>query len=395
MMYINRATVILILLGLPMPGLGQAGQPQDRTTAEASQRTLFISGNVGLPGVVMKGLPGDPVADYAGIYRAQVPYGWSGKVIPMGEGCQFQPPSREYKGVTADVVGDYVVTGLFVPRPPGLGAGGPDVLVIPTSQVDAGKLAQTSEDMGVMLQILREKLSEPRMIRGALIDYGDFFGDMDRAAEVFYLQGHAVAFVMRVDFPLSSSGPPQAGEGEVDKGAADPVWQRARQRLYSPANSAARGGRELPGQTPGATFERLKGDLQQSLKHAANIRNVGSNELVILTVISQHESSGSPAPASAGGSYSRGAGGWFEGSSYSTASSSFGPAGGTTHADSGTRSSGSVGGRPVSGRTGPGSALGAPDTVLTIQAKKADIDAFAKGDLSFEQFQQQVKTFTY
>ncbi len=34
-------------------------------------------------------------------------------------------------------------------------------------------------------------------------------------------------------------------------------------------------------------------------------------------------------------------------------------------------------------------------TVLTIQAKKGDIDAFAKGDLSVEQFQQQVKMFTY
>jgi hypothetical protein len=390
---IHRATGILILLGLSMPGLSQTGQPQDRTTAEASKKTVTISGNAGLPDIVMKGLPGDPVADYAGLYRAQVPYGWSGKITPAGEGCRFVPPSREYRNLTTDAVAeDYVVTGLSVPRPPGLGAGGPDVLVIPTSEVEAGKLAETSEDLRVMLQILREKLSEPRMIRGALIDYGDFFGDSDRAAEVFYLQGHAVVFVMRVDFPFSSPGPPQVGESEVDKGAADPVWQKARQKLYSPVNSAARGGRE----PPGATFERVKGDLLQSLKHAVNIRNVGSNELVILTVISQNESSGWPTPAGAGGSYSGGGGMRFEGSSFSGAGSSFGPQGGSTYADSRTRSSGSTAGRGrLPSQSQPAPSPAASSTVLTIQAKKADIDAFAKGDMNFEQFQQRVKTFTY
>jgi hypothetical protein len=394
MLYANRAAIVLILLGLLTPGLSQAGQPQDRTAAETAQKTLTISGYAGLPGIMMTGLPGNPVTDSAGIYRAQVPSGWSGKVTPVGEGCRFDPPSREYRNVTADMMAeDYVVTGLSVPRPPGLGAGRPDVLVIPTSEVDAKKLAETSEDMRVMLQVLREKLSEPRMIRGALVDYGDFFGDSDRAAEVFYLQGHAVVFVMRVDFPLFSPGPPQAGEGEVDKGAGDPVWQRARQRLYSPANSIGHPG--LPGQAPGVAVERVKETLLQSLKHAANIRNVGPSELIVLTVISQSESSGSPTPASAGGSYSRNGGGWFEGSAYSTASSSFGPSGGATQADSGTRSRGSMGGRGAAGRTGPGSAPGAATALLTIQAKKADIDAFAKGDLSLEQFQPRVKTFTY
>ena len=151
-----------------------------------------------------------------------------------------------------------------------------------------------------MLQVLREKLTEPQMIRGTLIEYGDFFSDLDRTAEVFYLQGHAVMFVIRVDFPLSSPAPAPAAEADAGQGGGgDPVWQRARQRL----NSVGRGG--LPGQTSGATFERIKETLLQSLKHAANIRNVGPNELIVLTVTSQSESNRSPTPASAGGSYSR------------------------------------------------------------------------------------------
>jgi hypothetical protein len=34
-------------------------------------------------------------------------------------------------------------------------------------------------------------------------------------------------------------------------------------------------------------------------------------------------------------------------------------------------------------------------TVLTIRAKKSDVDIFAKGELDFEQFQQKVEIFTY
>ncbi len=34
-------------------------------------------------------------------------------------------------------------------------------------------------------------------------------------------------------------------------------------------------------------------------------------------------------------------------------------------------------------------------TVLTIRAKKSDIDAFVKGNLDLEQFQKKVEIFTY
>jgi hypothetical protein len=34
-------------------------------------------------------------------------------------------------------------------------------------------------------------------------------------------------------------------------------------------------------------------------------------------------------------------------------------------------------------------------TVLTIRAKKSDVDGFAKGEYDFEQFQKQVQIFIY
>jgi len=42
------------------------------------------------------------------------------------------------------------------------------------------------------------------------------------------------------------------------------------------------------------------------------------------------------------------------------------------------------------GAMGPASA-----TVLTIRAKKSDVDDFAKGELAFEQFQEKAEIFTY
>jgi hypothetical protein len=256
------------------------------------------------------------------------------------------------------------------------------------------KVAETAEDLRIMLQILRDKLSEPRLIRGAFVNFGDFFGDRDRALEAFYLQGSAAVFVLEMDSPFAFA-PAPPGAGAAEKDAVDPVWQRARERLTSAQNPALRDSRGVPGETRKMDFQQFKEDLLQTLRHAANLRNIEPNESVIVAIIAHEESSAWPAPAGAGGSYGAGGGAWFEGSSYSTSSSSFGPGGGNTYADSRTRSSGSTAGRGIPSRTGPGTAPAAPATVLTIQAKKADIDTFAKGGLTFEQFQQRVKTFTY
>ncbi len=484
---INRTTAALILLSLLLPGVNQAGQTQDRTGVGAARKMLTISGNVGQPGVPLRGLPGNPVTRVGGSYSVQVEYGWSGIVTPTKEGFGFEPPSREYTRVTddqpnqdyvarvltftisdtirtdkeplagvkvtaepggqsvrTDSLGRYAIqvpygwTGrlifskedmVFDPdnkpltdvtsdivngqpqpssewppynrapatpsRPPvALPAAAGNVFVIPTAPIVPEKVAETAEDLRIMLQILRDKLSEPRLTRGAFVNFGDFFGDRDRTLEAFYLQGSAAVFVLEMDSPFAFA-PATPGAGAADKEAVDPVWQRARQRLASPQNPLGGAVSGRPGETEKMDFQQFQEDLLKTLRHAANLRNVEPNESIIVTIIAHDESGAWPAPASVGGSYGSGGGAWFEGSSYSTSSSSLGPAGGSTHADSGTRASGALAGRGVPRRAGPGSVPAAPSTVLTIQAKKADIDAFAKGGLSFEQFQQRAKTFTY
>jgi hypothetical protein len=267
------------------------------------------------------------------------------------------------------------------------------------------------------------------MILGTLYDYGDFFGG-GRGMEAVYLQGYGAVFVMRVDFPLLPTTEAQ-GQGEQEQAQpADPVWQRARQKLYQPAY-----GRRDAGGRPGGPgemdFNQFRNDLLQTFRHAANIRNVEPNEWVILTVIGQ---SGESSPAGfygggmmggmggyggggmggmagfgGGGGMMGGMGGGYGGSGYSS---------GGFYSSSGSYSSATAG--RSTGRRAPVPAAGA--TVLTLQAKKADVDAFARGSnpslqsiyglpydgqpssqkqepakssLSFEQFQQKVKVFTY
>jgi photosystem II stability/assembly factor-like uncharacterized protein len=69
--------------------------------------TYTISGyvhntdSVGVEGVGLSGLPGDPETDTGGYYSATVPYGWSGRVTPT-DTCVFDPEYRDYDSVTSD-----------------------------------------------------------------------------------------------------------------------------------------------------------------------------------------------------------------------------------------------------------------------------------------------------
>ena len=61
-----------------------------------------------LAGVVLQGLPGNPVTSPSGDYIAAVPLGWSGTVTPTHSGYFFDPQNREYTNVDSSISGqDY------------------------------------------------------------------------------------------------------------------------------------------------------------------------------------------------------------------------------------------------------------------------------------------------
>ncbi|MBN1765268.1 MAG: hypothetical protein JW860_08435, partial [Sedimentisphaerales bacterium] len=82
----------------------QSDQLNQDYTATLNDYT--ISGNAVVDGVVMSGLPGNPVTSGGGGYSASVPYDWSGSVIPVLEGYTFTPAGRNYFNVTEDYLNE-------------------------------------------------------------------------------------------------------------------------------------------------------------------------------------------------------------------------------------------------------------------------------------------------
>lgn len=74
----------------------------------SSTIALSISGHVydkdgiGIPNVIVDGLPGPPITDNTGFFSATVESGWSGTVVPERAGYLFTPENRVYTNITTD-----------------------------------------------------------------------------------------------------------------------------------------------------------------------------------------------------------------------------------------------------------------------------------------------------
>ena len=83
----------------------QANQAAQNYTAAIQTFTIsgtVTSGGNPLAGVVMSGLPGNPVTNASGVYTGTVSYNWSGTVTPTLAGYDFTPATRSYTNVQAN-----------------------------------------------------------------------------------------------------------------------------------------------------------------------------------------------------------------------------------------------------------------------------------------------------
>jgi hypothetical protein len=67
-----------------------------------SEVTYTISGKVGMEGVEMNGLPGNPITGSDGTYSVTVPHGWQSTVTPIKVGYEFKPSNRGYPPVKSN-----------------------------------------------------------------------------------------------------------------------------------------------------------------------------------------------------------------------------------------------------------------------------------------------------
>ncbi len=439
MKFLDKMTLALVILSLTTAGPAMA-------QFVTGPVTWTISGNTGVGGVVIKGLAGDPVSDENGYYSVEVPYAWSGTVTPTKEGYFFEPPSLTYSNVEADQTNqNYSAKSRSSDAPnsdpygsversrsrssrrgsapgmdmmygsraasssgykPTIRSAGRKALVIPAGEVKTEELAETVEDMRVMSHILDERFKETRRIQGMFTDFGAFFGQDSRNTEATYLQGFGLLFLMEVNFAFSPAPRPQAKDPTETAEAGDSTWQKAKQQVLSPGASPGMDREDSARDHDNQMVEELKKELIEALKHASNIRNIDPDEWVILTVIGSQRQFGmgfgGPLPMGGGmsgfrsSSRSGGSSGVMMGGmgGYGGAAGGFG--GGNAGGFGGASYGGMMmGGGMVGGMGGFSTTASSPSTVLTIRAKKTNVDDFAKGELDFEQFLKEVKILMY
>ena len=424
---------------------------QDSQDYEPKLLTYTISGNAGVAGVMMQGVPGNVFTDQRGFYSVELPYGWSGVVKPMKSGYIFRPAALNFVRIVANHTGgdfdavsessdvassvQYGNSGVSQPARasrgsdpysgfpgnpsssrsrgrsdseyrPAIGSAGRKALVIPAGEVKAKEIAETVEDMHVMSHILDEQFKETRRIQGMFTDFGAFFGRDSRSTEATYLQGFGVLFLMEVNFAFSPPPKKQAEDPTETTEAVDSTWQKARQQVLSPGTSSGMDEEDSARDYDNQMVEELKKELVEALKHASNIRNIEPDEWVILTVIGGQRQfsmgfgggipmgmgggmSGFGGSGRAGGS-SGGGGGGYGGGGGGFVVGGYGGVGGMM----GAGTSGGMGGM-YGGMATYGGSTSSSSTVLTIRAKKANVDDFARGQLDLEQFQGYVQVFTY
>jgi len=244
------------------------------------------------------------------------------------------------------------------------------VLVIPAKEMPSETYDRIVEDLSIMSRIIEKSLRDgSEQVYGTVgTAYGMYNGADGLYAQTLflpsdsagprvlrssggqpraiYIGGYGVVFSLQVDFPLVP--PPETAEPNKTADKTDRVWAAAQRELVNP-QAALRmrpAGSQARPYRPEAV-ENLRSTLLAVLKHASNIRDLEPESW--LTILVQGPST---APDQ---------------------SQDF----------SGDQQVGLIGTRPA-GRT-----------LLTLRAKKTDIDQLAKGPLEQTEFHKRVQITTY
>jgi hypothetical protein len=234
------------------------------------------------------------------------------------------------------------------------GRTGAAVLVVPGRQTEAQSLAPLVEDLTIMSRIVQKSLGDGYLLpetsaTDSLIinltlpsqNVGPrLFFPLSRRPKSLYVGGYGALFFLQVDFPLV---PPAEQAEQIGAEESDPVWSEARRMLYEPPHAGLVADAAPTEPYSEEKVALLRSRLTEILRHATNIRTLDPNDSV--TIVVRGTAAGAPNPS----------------------------------LDAVTALPGEV----PCGRT-----------VLTLRARKGDIDLYAKGRLDPAQFEQRVQITT-
>ena len=340
------------------PGAGQF--PRNRFWPPQAAATPPATDPAGTPSNTEGSTAFPPAPDAPLDSSAAAGYAGGGAGVGVGTAGGFS-------GMTGSL-GSYSI----VPPPAERGESGS--LVIPVTETDPEALASSEEDLTIMGRILEKALDqnaeeEQRQAMGIRL----FSMPESGRVKNMEIEGFGAVFLLNVNFPLA--GPAvKPGESQTND-ASNSTWDEAKRELYGPPPgtqgdpfSAAAYPRE---EYNPKRVEKLKETLLDAVKNASNMSSLKPNETVNIVVT----------------------GGVVDGPGYERNVSN----GFTRRYSAGTAAS-SVAGNPHLGqrlahviqRVGHSGA-----SMLTIRVKKSDIDSYAKGKLSRDEFRGKATVLTY
>lgn len=183
---------------------------------------------------------------------------------------------------------------------------GAQTMIVQTGEYDPKAAEALREDMAVMARILQKTCadfaSEHERVMGL-----DILIHGGRSRNLF-IEDYGALFTLNVDIPLRAA---EKGEGKKDDTAerANEEWENARNELFGPRRPL---GEKIAGgplrEFRAEDVNRLRGDLIEALRNAANIRGLKDNHWVTVVVRGR-------ADASPEGELYIGAGDWADGDS--------------------------------------------------------------------------------
>ncbi|MBM3832209.1 MAG: hypothetical protein FJ403_02810 [Verrucomicrobia bacterium] len=244
----------------------------------------------------------------------------------------------------------------------------PRTFMIRFADIDPKTVSAIEEDLSVMSRIIAKTVKEKD--DDAVTAMGMKIRSLPASgAQNLYLDGYGALLLFNVRFPLVE--PAEAPEKETAKDAPDSTWEQAKRELYGPrelpASARVWTSHQAREEFDATKVTKLKESILKALKDGTNIRNLKPNEFITVVVS--------------------------------------GPDYGVTRRVSRIVRSGKDDSTPnlpainayalASPNRWAVAAPGGGNSVMTLRAKKSDTDAFAKGSLTFDEFQKKVSIANY
>jgi len=249
----------------------------------------------------------------------------------------------------------------------GIGAasvGSRRTIVIPKGDPNAEFLADTEEDLNVMTLILEKAINQRNDDEHKAM--GIELLTSSSGVRNLLIEGHGAIFVLKTKIALVAPQAPKKEEAKA-KDSTSSEWEEAKQQIYGPSEIEREIHKKLQfnfvlsEEYDAEKVQRLKDSLVEALKSASNIRHLSGDNTVTLIVLSS-----SPV------------------SEVRKVVTDVGHGGDKRRVEAYAKADREA--YSYDGRSG---------TRMMLQAKKSDIDSYAKGQLTTDAFRDKVKIQVY